>query len=206
MVEKYLGFSWFAWGSFLNRSGRSTLITRLAARGVPDEVGMLITGHHTTGGYSTYDRTQALKMEAATLVSANPGLDYDKALTHVSKQFLAEELVGSSEGLKPLIDKVSPKSDLHLALSNALEVTSKPSSEQLSCSAQFPVVDEGLVDCEIQLSKTDPELYRKLTAPSKRAKVSIGNQLTGNQFHNCNVTFKIVHPDLEAEKENIGPM
>lgn len=106
---------------FSNRSGKSTFITRLAARGVPDGVGMLITGHHTNGGYSRYDRTQALKMEAATLVSANPGLDYVKALTHVSKQFVAEELVGSSEGLKPLIDKVSPKSDLHLALSNAPE-------------------------------------------------------------------------------------
>lgn len=54
---------------FSNRSGRCTLATRMAAKGVPDEVGMMITGHHTAGGYSRYDRTQDLKMEAATIYS-----------------------------------------------------------------------------------------------------------------------------------------
>lgn len=70
---------------------------------------MLITGHHMTGGYSRYNQTQALKMEGATLVFANPGLDYVKALAYVSEHFLSEELKESNVGLKPLIDRVSNK-------------------------------------------------------------------------------------------------
>lgn len=88
MVEGHVDFSGMPRGLFSNCSGRSTLITRMAAKGVPDELSWNADyWHHTTGGYSRYDRTQALKMEDATLVSANPGLDYVKALAHVSKQF-----------------------------------------------------------------------------------------------------------------------
>lgn len=42
---------------FSNKSGRATLITRMAARGVLDEIGKLLSGHHTAGGYLRYDRT-----------------------------------------------------------------------------------------------------------------------------------------------------
>lgn len=102
-----------------NRSGRATLITRMAAKGVPNEVGRLISGHHTTDGYLRYDRTQALKIEAATLVSANPLMNYEVALTEVSKKFVDEKIVGSSANLNPLkglVDRVSDKPSQQLSM------------------------------------------------------------------------------------------
>lgn len=105
---------------FSTRSAKTSLIAKMVAQGVPDEVGMLISGHHLTGGYRggclRYDRTKRFKMEVATsrpqlnlipytLVSSSPGLDYEKA--HVSQNFLQEELVGSFSGMKLLISRVS---------------------------------------------------------------------------------------------------
>lgn len=52
---------------------------------VPDEVGMMVTGLHTTRGFLRYDKTQDLKMEAVVLLSINPNLNYQATLNEVSK-------------------------------------------------------------------------------------------------------------------------
>jgi hypothetical protein len=88
---------------FSNKSGRVTLITRMAAQGVPDEVGMMITGHHSVDGYGRYDRTKDLKMEAANLVSRTPELTFKSAMEVVNKKFMQEQYVGSSDNLRPLM-------------------------------------------------------------------------------------------------------
>lgn len=106
---------------FSNKSGRASLVTRMAAKGVPDEIGMLIIGHHTVSSYGWYDRTQELKMAAATLVSANPRMNYEKVLLVASKDFVAEKLVGSAENLNPLIAHVSGTSST-IPLSTSPEV------------------------------------------------------------------------------------
>jgi hypothetical protein len=87
---------------FSNKSGRVTLITRMAALGVPDEVGMMVSGHYTANGYGRYDRTKDLKMEAANLVSRTPQLSWENAMEKVSKKFHEEHYVGSMDTLKPL--------------------------------------------------------------------------------------------------------
>ncbi len=99
-----------------NKAGRVTLITRMAACGVPDEVGMMVTGHHTTDGYGRYDRTKELKMEAAVLAGCTPGLTYDKALCDVSNRFIKDSIVGSSEGLRPLLSKETTEKENELRL------------------------------------------------------------------------------------------
>lgn len=48
---------------FANKSGRATFITRMAAQGVPNEVRMLISDHHTSDGYHRHDRTKQVKLE-----------------------------------------------------------------------------------------------------------------------------------------------
>ncbi|CAM6104389.1 unnamed protein product [Calypogeia fissa] len=55
---------------------------------------MLLSGHHSTSGYKRYDRTESLKMEAAALVSANPKLDYQKALTYESPSMSGPKVMG----------------------------------------------------------------------------------------------------------------
>jgi hypothetical protein len=87
---------------FSNKSGRVTLITHMAALGVLDEVGMMVSGHHTADGYGRYDRTKDLKMEAATLVSRTPQLSWADAMEKVSKKFHEEHYVGSLDTLNPL--------------------------------------------------------------------------------------------------------
>lgn len=42
---------------FSNRSGRCTRAGRMAAKGVLDEIEMMITGHYTEGGYACCDYT-----------------------------------------------------------------------------------------------------------------------------------------------------
>ncbi|CAM6122553.1 unnamed protein product [Calypogeia fissa] len=81
------------------------LITRMAAQGVPDDVGMLVSGHHTANGYSRYDKTRNLRMEATTMVAANPSWTYDSALAEVSDKFMSKVVVGTHSNLKPLTGK-----------------------------------------------------------------------------------------------------
>jgi hypothetical protein len=100
---------------FSNKSGRATLVTKMATLGVPNEIGMMITGHHTVDGYSRYDRTQDLKKEAANLVSRTPHLSWNSAMDEVSKKFLENKYVGSVENLKPLMAE-GTKEDLALTL------------------------------------------------------------------------------------------
>jgi hypothetical protein len=95
---------------FTNKSGRATLVTRMAAQGIPDEIGMMVTGHHTADGYSRYDRTADMKMEAANLVSRTPELSWKDAMAMVSKKFLEEQYVGSMEALRPLVSGGPSKS------------------------------------------------------------------------------------------------
>jgi hypothetical protein len=97
-------------GLISNKSGRVSLITRMAASGVPDEVGMLVSGHHTQSGYSRYDRTEKLKMEAAIHVSCNPGVSFQQAMQVCSKNFLEEEIAGSSDKLVPLLPSAESQS------------------------------------------------------------------------------------------------
>jgi hypothetical protein len=92
---------------FSNQSGRATLITQMAFLGVLDKVGCLITGHHTTECYSTYDRSQELQQHAATLVAANPGLTYEAAMQEVSAKFKEEQYTGTSDNLRPLVDQAA---------------------------------------------------------------------------------------------------
>lgn len=106
---------------FSNRSGRASLVTRMATKGVPDVISMLITSHHIVSDYGRYDCTKELKMAAATLVSANPRMNYKKALSIVSKDFVAKKLVGSVEDLNPLIAHVSGTSST-IPLAKSLEV------------------------------------------------------------------------------------
>jgi hypothetical protein len=42
---------------FTNKSGRETLVTWMAAQGVPDEIGMLVTSRHNVDGNSRYNRS-----------------------------------------------------------------------------------------------------------------------------------------------------
>jgi hypothetical protein len=86
---------------FSNKSGRATLVTRMATLGVPNEIGMMITGHHSADGYSRYDSTQELKMEAANLVSRTLQLGWTNAMEVVSKNFMEERYVGSVDKLTP---------------------------------------------------------------------------------------------------------
>lgn len=86
-------------------------------------VGMLISEHHSTGGYSRYDRTQKQKMEAMALVSTTPGLDYEKAIGHVSKNYVRDKFVGSCEDMKPLVDRVSEKANVPPSLMTVAQVS-----------------------------------------------------------------------------------
>jgi hypothetical protein len=58
---------------FSNKSGRATLITWMATLGVPDHIGMMITGHYSADGYSRYDRSEEVKMEQRILCLGLPG-------------------------------------------------------------------------------------------------------------------------------------
>jgi hypothetical protein len=92
---------------FSNKSGRATLITRMAFLGVPDEVGRLITGHHTVDGYQRYDRSLELQQQAATLCGANPSLTYEAALREVCEKFREDQFIGKSKNLCPLVDQAT---------------------------------------------------------------------------------------------------
>lgn len=107
---------------FSNHSGRATLVTRMTARGVPDKIGMMVTGHHSTGGFLRYDRTQDLKMEAAVKVSLDPTLNYQSTLQEVSEKFFQENVVGSADKLRPLVDGVSPKEHHPISMPQKIQV------------------------------------------------------------------------------------
>lgn len=48
-----------------NKSGRTSLVTRMAFEGVPSVVGMKIIGHKSEGAYARYDRSVDTKVRAA---------------------------------------------------------------------------------------------------------------------------------------------
>lgn len=133
---------------FSNRSGRATLITRMAARGVPDEVGMLISGHHTINGYLRYDRTKAIKMEAATLVAANPLLSYESAIKEVSKKFFEEEIVGSASALNPLTSLIAGEGEMRAGTSTAVQQNASSTTTHLV----KPLIDRVSEKSALQLS------------------------------------------------------
>lgn len=92
----------------------------MTAKYVSDEIDMMITDHHMIGGYACYDHTQAfsqaLKMKTTKTVASNRGMDYEKALTHICKSFVEEELVETIVGLQPLVNKLTCKGSLDVAL------------------------------------------------------------------------------------------
>lgn len=47
-----------------NKSGRTTCVTRMAAVGVPTQVGMQITGHKSEGAYRRYDQSLDAQVRA----------------------------------------------------------------------------------------------------------------------------------------------
>lgn len=51
--------------SVSNKLGRTTLVTRMAAEGVPTTIGMKITGHKSQGAYERYDRSVEAQVRAA---------------------------------------------------------------------------------------------------------------------------------------------
>jgi hypothetical protein len=87
----------------------------MAAQGIPDKIGMMVTGHHTADGYSRYDQTADMKMEAANLVSPTLELSWKDAMDMVSKKFLQEQYVGLMEALRPLVSE-GPNNSLTVGL------------------------------------------------------------------------------------------
>jgi hypothetical protein len=79
------------------------LATCMATLGVPNKIGMMITGHHSADKYSRYDCTQELKMEAPNLVSRTLHLAWTNAMEVVSKKYMDERYVGSVDKLNPLL-------------------------------------------------------------------------------------------------------
>ncbi|CAM6105270.1 unnamed protein product [Calypogeia fissa] len=209
---------------FSNRSGRATLITRMAARGVPDDVGMLISGHHTADGYSRYDRTQALKMQAAAIVSANPDMSYEDALMKVSKNIISEDVIGSSANLKPLVLTHSTNSAptiIEQVQSESVKVlTDKVSRQAKTVSMGKPnkelvKIGDWAQKCE-ELHKDydginwEEEMGRdariaEALGGMHAQNVSVGSSVAGNQFTHCTINFHVVQHKDDGEKENTIP-
>ncbi|CAM6104364.1 unnamed protein product [Calypogeia fissa] len=189
----------------------------MPTRGVPNAMGMLMSGHHLTSGYRRYDRTETLKMEAAALQCANPNLDYESALRHVSKKFVEEDLKGSSEGLTPLDPKASRGDEkqhndtlsmAHNAESSTSNKMVMPAGVKQKHVLEFPFEDNG-IDWDAEIFKANgDDMYRRIFGGMpKKCQTTMGSDMTGNLFHNCNVTIKtiqIVKPG-EDEKENESP-
>ncbi|CAM6086951.1 unnamed protein product [Calypogeia fissa] len=155
-------------------------------------------------------------MEAATLVSANYQLDYESALTYVSKKFVEEDLKGLSEGLKPLVDRVTekknclqtaivmlqdnarvtglPKGKEKLPVQNhveSIELRSNKTTMQAivkQTTFNIPLEDDG-IDWDIELLKANGnEMYQRIVGGLlKKTKTKMGSNMAGNLFDNCNV-------------------
>ncbi|CAM6090480.1 unnamed protein product [Calypogeia fissa] len=212
---------------FSNRSGRATLITRMAARGVPDDIGMLISGHHTADGYSRYDRTQALKMQAVAIVSANPDMSYEDELMKVSKKFISEDLIRSSANLKPLIvthstnstnsrptitEQVQPESMKVLTdkVSGQTKTVSmgKPNKELVKIGDWGQKCEElhkdyDGINWEEEMGR-DARIAEALGGMHAQ-NVSVGSSVAGNQFTHCTINFHVVQHKDDGEKENSMP-
>lgn len=82
---------------YSNKSARATLITRMSAMGVPTEVGMKVSGHHTATSYAKYDRTEELKMRATEqVICASKGASYDETLGTLSESYVQGKILGIS--------------------------------------------------------------------------------------------------------------
>lgn len=92
---------------FSNKSDRATLVTHMCMQGVLDNFGMQLADHHTKGSYGRYYHKKDLKLEATSLISTNPSLNYAVALQTMSKTFVEEKVIRRE--LKSLLDQVKGK-------------------------------------------------------------------------------------------------
>lgn len=61
--------------------------------------------------------------------------------------------------------------------------------------------DNSVMDWMAELLHKDPSLHKRMSGAAD-ARVSVGNNIAGNSFHNCTVTIKIVQPGDDDDKEN----
>jgi hypothetical protein len=80
-----------------NKSGRTTCVTRMAVEGVPPAVGMLLTGHKSSGAYARYDRSTEAQVRAAQK-SIALGNSFDSNMKR-EKELLKDKMVAGAQCL-----------------------------------------------------------------------------------------------------------